>query len=128
MTLKIVQTDQAPIPAGHYSQGVIHQGVVYVAGQLPIDPQNPDAPLGDVVAQTRQTLANVDSVLRASGSSLSSLLHVTLFVTDLDLWPVINATYAEVLGEHRPARAVVPCGPLRHGALLEIVATAAVSS
>jgi 2-iminobutanoate/2-iminopropanoate deaminase len=126
MSISFITTDAAPIPAGHYSQGVVHQGTVYVAGQLPLDPANPGAPLGDVEAQTRQTLANVEAVLTASGASLATLLQVTIYVTDLAHWPEINRIYAEILGDHRPARAVVPCGPLRHGALLEVVAIAAV--
>jgi 2-iminobutanoate/2-iminopropanoate deaminase len=124
----LIHTDMAPTPAGHYSQGVVHQGIVYVAGQLPLDPKDPGAPLGDVETQTRQVLANVEQVLLASGASLDTLLQVTIYVTDLDHWPEINRIYAGVLGTHRPARAVVPCGPLRHGALLEIVTIGAVIS
>jgi 2-iminobutanoate/2-iminopropanoate deaminase len=124
----LIHTDMAPNPTGHYSQGVVHQGTVYVAGQLPLDPKDPDARLGDVETQTRQVLANVEQVLLASGASLDTLLQVTIYVTDLVHWPEINRIYADVLGTHRPARAVVPCGPLRHGALLEIVAIGAVVS
>jgi 2-iminobutanoate/2-iminopropanoate deaminase len=123
-----IETKHAPIPAGHYSQGIVHGGTVYIAGQLPLDPENPDAPLGDVEAQTRRVLANVEHVLLAAGASLATLLQVTIYVTDLAHWPEINRIYAEILGTHRPARAVVPCGPLRHGALLEVVAIGAVAS
>lgn len=121
-----VQTDLAPRPAGHYSQGVVHGGAVYVAGQLPIDPAHPDAPAGDVESQVRRVLGNVEAVLEAAGSGLSQLIQVTVFVSDLSLWGEVNRVYADVLGEHRPARAVIPCGPLKKGFLLEVTAVAAV--
>ena len=123
--MRIVKTERAPTPAGHYSQGVVHGGAVYVAGQLPIDPDDPEAPPGDVEAQVRRVLANVSAVLEAAGSDLSRLLQVTVFVSDLSLWGEVNRVYAEVLGEHRPARAVIPCGPLKRGYLLEVTAVAA---
>jgi len=124
--MKPVHTPHAPEPAGHYSQGMVHQGVVYVAGQLPFHPERPDAPLGTVEEQTRRTLQNVEAVLQAAGSGLDRLLEVTVYVADLAHWGTINQVYAEMLGDHRPARAVVPVGPLKRGALLEIQARATV--
>lgn len=121
-TMETIHTPHAPQPAGHYSQGVVHNGVVYVAGQLPFDPERPNAPLGNVEEQTLRTLRNVEAVLLAAGSGLDRLLEVTVYVTDLSHWGAINEVYAGVLGAHRPARAVVPVGPLKRGALLEIQA------
>jgi 2-iminobutanoate/2-iminopropanoate deaminase len=112
-----VQTPEAPTPAGHYSQAIVHAGVVYVAGQLPIDPSAPESLPGSVEAQVRQTFANLAAILREAGTSLSHLLQVTVFVTDLELWGEINRVYAEILGDHRPARAVIPCGHLKRGFL-----------
>jgi len=122
--MKTVTTSAAPAPAGHYSQGVVCGGVVYVAGQLGKDPYDPDAAPGSAAAQTKQALANVSAVLEAAGSSLRHLLQVTVYVSDIALWAEVNEAYAEVLGEHRPARAIVPIGPLRGGYVLEIQATA----
>jgi 2-iminobutanoate/2-iminopropanoate deaminase len=120
-----VHTDDAPRPAGHYAQGLAHGGVVYVAGQLPIDPNWPDAPLGTVEEQVQRTMHNVEAILRAAGSGLDQLLSVTIYVTDIGLWPRVNAAYAALLGEHRPARTVVPVPALHHGCLVEIQAVAA---
>ncbi|MCU0619884.1 MAG: RidA family protein [Gemmatimonadales bacterium] len=123
--MRPVHTDDAPRPAGHYAQGLAHGGVVYVAGQLPIDPNWPDAPLGTVEEQVQRTMHNVEAILRAAGSGLDQLLSVTIYVTDIGLWPRVNAAYAALLGEHRPARTVVPVPALHHGCLVEIQAVAA---
>ena len=126
MPLDLVATPDAPSPAGHYSQGVVHAGTVWVAGQLPFDPRAREAPLGDVEQQVRQTFANVAAILEAAGSGLDRLLQVHLFVSDPGLWSEIDRVYASILGDHRPARAVIPCGPLKRGAVVEVTAVAAV--
>jgi 2-iminobutanoate/2-iminopropanoate deaminase len=123
--MKTVSTSKAPLPAGHYSQAVVCGGVVYVAGQMAKNPRDPDAHPGTAGQQTKQALANVGAVLEAAGSSLRHLLQVTVFVTDIALWSEVNEAYAEVLGEHRPARAIVPIGPLPGDYVLEIQASAA---
>jgi 2-iminobutanoate/2-iminopropanoate deaminase len=120
-----ISTPDAPAPAGHYSQAMVHGDTIYVAGQLPKDPADPDAPPGDAAAQTRQALANVDAILQAAGSSLSQVLEMTVYVSDIELWPAVNQAYAEVMGDHRPARAVVPVRELHYGWLIEIQAVAA---
>lgn len=124
--MNTISTSEAPQPAGHYSQGVVHNGVVYVAGQLAIDPAAPDAPRGDGADQTRQALANVDAVLRAAGSHLGHTLQMTIYVTDVSLWPEVNGAYAEVMGDHQPARAIVPVSPLKSDFVIEIQAMAAI--
>jgi len=124
--MKLISTDQAPSPAGHYSQAVVHCGAVYVAGQLPIDPADPSRPPGTVAEQTERALRNVEAIVVAAGSSLDRLLSVTVYVTDIEHWPTVNEVYARVLGEHRPARAVVPVKTLHHGFAIEIQAVAAV--
>ena len=126
--MRLVSTKDAPAPAGHYSQAVVHGGLVFVAGQLAIDPARPDAPAGDVEEQTERALRNVEAILRAAGASLSHVLSMTVYVTDIAHWPRVNAAYARVLGEHRPARAVVPVKDLHHGFLVEIQAIAALPS
>ena len=124
--MQTISTTDAPTPAGHYSQGIVHNGVVYVAGQLATNPSTPDARIGDPTAQTKQALANVDAVLRAAGSDLSHTLQMTVFVTDVSLWPKVNAAFAEVMGKHKPARAIVPIKPLKADFVIEIQATAAI--
>jgi enamine deaminase RidA (YjgF/YER057c/UK114 family) len=105
---------------------MVHNGVVYVAGQLPLDPNWPDAPHGTAEEQTRRVLRNVEAILRTAGSDLDHLLTVTIYITDVALWPAVNAAYAGVLGNHRPARTVVPVPALHHGYVIEVTATGAV--
>lgn len=123
-----ITTPHAPRPAGHYSQAIVHDGLVYVAGQLPLDPSTGElVGPADIEAQTAQTLRNVDAILRAADSGLDRLLSVTIFVTDRALWAPVNQVYARMLGAHRPARAIVPVGELKPGCLIEIQAIAAQS-
>ena len=121
-----IHTPDAPAPAGHYSQAVVHGGLVHVAGQLPIDPHERDAAPGSIGEQTERALRNVEAILIAAGSSLDALISVTVYVTSIEHWPAVNEAYARVLGEHRPARAVVPVKTLHHDYLIEIQAVAAV--
>ena len=123
--MRIVDTPLAPAPAGHYSQAIIHRGTVYVAGQLPIDPDHPDATPGDAASQTRQALTNVRHILEAAGSGLDRVVQMTIYVSDISHWADVNRAYAEVMGDHRPARAVVPTRDLHYGYLVEIQAVAA---
>lgn len=124
--MRPVRTDDAPTPRGHYSQAIAHGDTVWVSGQLAIDPDAPDRPPPpDIGAQTRRTLANVDAVLRAAGSGLHRALQVTIYISEEGGWPAVNEAFADVLGDHRPARAVIPVGTLPRGFLVEIQAVAA---
>jgi 2-iminobutanoate/2-iminopropanoate deaminase len=124
--MQVVSTCNAPAPAGHYSQAIVHGGVVYVAGQLPIDPQTGEKRTGSIEEQAEQALRNVAAILRAAGSGLDRVLKVTVYVSDIALWDRVNAVYARVFGDHRPARAVVPTRDLHYGFQVEIEAIAAV--
>jgi 2-iminobutanoate/2-iminopropanoate deaminase len=124
--VKILQTPNAPAPAGHYSQAIVHDGLVYVSGQLPIEPGTNRHVTDSIESQTDQALRNVSAIVLAAGSSLDQVIRCTVYVSDVALWPRVNATYAKVFGNHRPARTVVPCGTLHHGFQVEIDAIAAV--
>lgn len=124
--IKRITTPNAPIPAGHYSQATVHAGIVYVAGQLAIDPATGERKLDSIEQQTERTLRNVEAILIASGSDLAHLLKVTVYVADIALWGAVNTVYARILGDHKPARAIVPTKDLHHGFLVEIDAIAAV--
>jgi len=126
--MKLISTPDAPTPAGHYSQAVVHDGLVFVAGQLGINPQNPKAPPGPIEAQTEQTLRNIEAILKAAGSGLDRVLSMTVYVSDIELWGTVNQVYTRVMGSHKPARAVVPVKDLHYGYQIEIQATAAVGS
>ena len=110
--MKLLSTEAAPLARGHYSQAVVHGGLVYVAGQLPIVPAEPDRRLDDFESQAEQVIANLFAILDAAGSAPDLILKVTVYVADLAHWPAFNAIYARRLGTHRPARTVVPVGAL----------------
>jgi 2-iminobutanoate/2-iminopropanoate deaminase len=124
--MRTISTPDAPRPKGHYSQAIVHGGIVYLAGQLAIDPRDPDADPGDAGAQTRLIFRNIAAILDAAGSSLSRLLQVTIYVADIGFWPAVNEAFAEALGDHRPTRAIVPVSNLAPGRDVEVVAIAAV--
>jgi len=125
MDIQRISTTEAPSPGGHYSQAVVHNGLVFVSGQLSIDPKTGEKKLGSIEEQTLQTLHNVEAILKAANSDLSRVLKVTVYVADIDLWGAVNEVYKKFFGGHRPARAVVPTGALHYGFLVEIEAIAA---
>ena len=123
--MRTISTPDAPIARGHYSQAIVHEGIVYVAGQLPIDPAEPERKLEAFDAQARRVIANIAAILEASGSDLGHVLKATVYVTDVAHWPRFNAIYAEAFGAHRPARTVVPVAGLHYGYLVEMDVIAA---
>lgn len=124
--MRIVSTEAAPDARGHYSQAVVHGGLVYVAGQLPIVPGAPERRLQAFEEQARQVIANVIAIVEAAGSSRERILRATVYIADVSHWPAFNAVYAGMLGGHRPARTVVPVAQLHYGYLVEMDAIAAV--
>ncbi len=123
--MQSIQTDRAPKPAGHYSQAIVHGGLVFVSGQVSIDPATGEKVVGPIVVQTERTLRNLEAVLQAAGSGLDKVLKVTVFIPDIALWGTVNEVYGRVFGDHRPSRSVVPIRDLAHGYLIEIEAVAA---
>lgn len=123
-SIQSVETGQAPPPGGHYSQGIVAGGFVFVSGQLPIKPGGGHEIPAGIEAQTRQALSNVEAILKAAGSGLDRVVSVTVYVTDIADWPAVNRVYAEMFGTHRPARVVAVSKQLHFGSLVEIQAIA----
>ena len=123
--MKAVSTERAPAARGHYSQAIVHGGLVYVAGQLPIVPGEPERKLADFESQAEQVLDNVLAILEAAGSGADRILRATVYIADVAHWPAFNAVYAKRLGAHRPARTVVPVAQLHYGYLVEMDVIAA---
>jgi 2-iminobutanoate/2-iminopropanoate deaminase len=123
--MNAVSTERAPTARGHYSQAIVHGGLVYVAGQLPVVPGEPDRRLADFESQAEQVLANVLAILEAAGSGADRILKATVYIADVAHWPAFNAVYAKRLGAHRPARTVVPVAQLHYGYLVEMDVVAA---
>lgn len=123
--MKRIMTPLAPQPAGHYSQAIVHHNLIYVSGQLPVDPEAGDKRIGSIEEQMEQTLKNLSRILEAAGSSLNQVLKTTVYVSDIGLWGRVNEVCARTFGEHRPARAVVPTRELHGGYQVEVDAIAA---
>lgn len=125
-----VTSSAAPAPLGHYAQGVLHQGVLHVAGQLPVDPRAP----GRVGAhsafaqQMQQLLANCDAVLEAGGSGRAGVLSLTLYLTDLNHWEEADHLCAAFFGAHRPARTVLGVAAIRKGYAVQASMVAALAA
>ena len=115
--------DAAP-PGGHYSHAVTASGFLFISGQLPVRPDGTHAPEADFAAQANQALANLFAALAAAGASREAIVKVTVYVTDIADWPLFNTLYAQAMGDHRPARTVVPVPVLHHGYRIEIDAIA----
>lgn len=121
-----IQTDAAPAPVGPYNQAVLAGGVLYCSGQIALDPSSGLlVGGGDVEAETRQVLANLQAVLAAAGASPGRVVRTTVFLTNLEDFGRVNALYAEVFGQGvSPARACVQVAALPKGAKVEIDAVA----
>jgi len=124
--MKTIQPKNQPTPKGHYSPGIEHHGIVYVSGQLPMHLETREPFAGDIETQTELALKNVEAVLKEAGSDLSRVMQMTIYISDIELWGKVNEVYARVMGDHRPARAIVPVKDLHFGTQIEIQAIAAV--
>ena len=122
----IITTDQAPAAVGPYSQAVEVNGMLFISGQIPIDPVSGEKKTGPIEEQTEQTLQNLSEILAAAGSGINQVVKVTVYLSDIELWNRVNAVYSEFFGEHKPARAVVPTRELHYGFQIEIEAIATV--
>ena len=124
MSREIISTDQAPAAIGPYSQAVKTNGLVFVSGQLPINPATGELVSGDIRAETRQTMTNVGAILSAAGSAFDRIIKTTLFISDMEQFAVINEVYAEFFAGNPPARACVEVARLPKDARVEVEAVA----
>ena len=128
MPIKTTNTDRAPAAIGPYSQGVVANGFLFTAGQIPLDPASMQVVEGDVVAQTEQVLRNLSAVLASAGASWTDVVRTTVFLTDMRDFPRMNEVYARAMGDARPARSTVQVSGLPRGVLVEIDLVAALPS
>jgi 2-iminobutanoate/2-iminopropanoate deaminase len=120
----IITTDQAPAAIGPYNQAIKANGVVYTAGQIPLDPATGEVVPGDITEQTNRVLQSLGAVLEAAGSGLDRVVKTTCFLTNLDDFPAFNAVYATFFAEAAPARSTVQVSKLPRGVLVEVEAIA----
>ena len=104
---QVVKTPEGPQPRGPYSQAIVADGFVFVAGQGPTDPSTNQLELGDVAAETRRTLLNIQAILEAAGSSLRDVVRVGVFLADIKDFDAMNAVYREFFTVDPPARTTV---------------------
>ncbi|MCX7787724.1 MAG: Rid family detoxifying hydrolase [Spirochaetes bacterium] len=122
--MKTILTKEAPIPKGHYAQGILAGGFLFISGQLPIDPETGDLVSGGMEEQAVQVLRNLEAVVKAAGGSKEDVVKVTVYIPDIGQWSAVNRIYGEFFGNHKPARSIVPTRELHYGALLEVEAIA----
>jgi 2-iminobutanoate/2-iminopropanoate deaminase len=122
MSKRVIRTEKAPAPfqGAPYSQGIVHGDLVFVAGQVGLDPETNQVVEGGIEAQTEQAMKNISAVLEAAGSSLSNVLKTSIFLVDFGDFPAMNEVYARFVGPDFPARATVQIAGLPMGALVEI--------
>ncbi len=122
--MKIINSPDMPLAQGHYSMCIEHNGLLYLAGQLPRNPTTGKFPEG-IEAQTLQALSNVLAIVEAAGSRLDQIIQMRIYIPDVALWDQVNEVYGDFFGDHKPVRAVIPSRELHHSALIEIEALAA---
>lgn len=126
--MRTIATVSAPRAIGPYSQALVHDGLLYSAGQIALDPSTMELVDGDTAAQTEQVFANLKAVLEAAGASLTNVVKTTVYLADMADFQAMNAVYAKHFGEHRPARSTVAAAALPKGARVEIDVIAAVAA
>ena len=123
---KIINTTNAPGAIGPYSQATVHNGVLYVSGQLPIDPATGELLSSDIGSETRLVMQNMKAIVQEAGSSMDKILKTTILLTDLGDFVKVNEAYAEFFDGNYPARICYQVVALPKGARVEIDAVCAV--
>ena len=117
---KVIATPDAPAAVGPYSQAIAVGGLLFCAGQIPLDPATGEIVAGDVAAQTERVCANIAAVLKAGGMTFTNVVKSTVFLTDMANFGAMNAVYAKYFTEPFPARSTVAVVGLPRGAMVEI--------
>ncbi|UCG38540.1 MAG: hypothetical protein JSV00_10280 [bacterium] len=125
MTRSVIRTDRAPAAIGPYSQGIAYGGLVFCAGQIPLDPATGTLVAGGIREQARRVVENLEAVLREAGAGLGSVLRLDVYMTDLSGFPQVNDLLSDVFRQDPPARVTVQVAALPMGAEIEMAAIAA---
>ncbi len=128
MQKNIISTDKAPQAIGPYSQAVQFNNLLFISGQIPLEPKSGEIVKGNIKEMTKQILDNLNSILTASGSSLDNVLRTTIFLTNLDDYVEVNEIYAEFFEKSMPARSTVQVSRLPMDVPIEIDAIASVNT
>ena len=128
MKKNIISTDKAPQAIGPYSQAVQFNNLLFISGQIPLEPKSGEIVKGNIKELTKQILDNLNAILTASGSSLDNVLRTTIFLTNLDDYAEVNEIYAEFFEKSMPARSTVQVSRLPMDVPIEIDAIACVNT
>jgi 2-iminobutanoate/2-iminopropanoate deaminase len=123
---KIIATDQSPKAIGPYSQAIVHNGMAYLSGQIPLDPQTGQVVEGDISAQTARVLENLSGLLAACGSGLDRVVKTTVYIQDMREFAKMNEVYGKYFAENPPARSTIEAARLPKDVRVEIDAIAIV--
>jgi 2-iminobutanoate/2-iminopropanoate deaminase len=123
--LDIISTDQAPEAIGPYSQAVKFNDLLFLSGQIPLDPVSMEVIDGDVATETKQVLENITQVLTAADLDLSDVVKTTLYISDMDQFEAINQIYGQYFSDHKPARSCVEVAKLPKDVKIEMEVIAA---
>jgi 2-iminobutanoate/2-iminopropanoate deaminase len=124
---RAVETGEAPAPIGPYSQAVIADGVLYVSGQVPLDPESGELVEGGVTEQASRCLQSLEAICRAAGTELTAAARIGIYLTDMSQFPDVNDVYATFFQKPFPVRTTVGVAALPKGALVEMDATVPLS-
>ncbi len=114
-----ISTDKAPKAIGPYSQGIVFENLIFTSGQIPINPNTSEIPSG-IIAQTKQVLLNISSVLEVAGSSMDKVIKTVVFIKDMNDFALMNEVYSSFFKEPYPARTTVEVARLPKDVLVEI--------
>ena len=127
MERKIINTNKAPLPIGAYNQGIVTNGFIFTAGQVPIDPATGNLIEGNFKERVRQVMKNLNNILEESGTTFSNVAKFTVFLTDMSNYAAVNEVFSEFIKEsHAPARSLVAVSDLPAGTDVEIECIATV--
>jgi len=118
--MQIINTSTAPAPIGPYNQAIVHNGLLYMSGQIALDPQSGELVQDSLAAETHQVMRNLQSVLEAAGTNFNKAIKTTIFLSDMSLFAEVNSIYGSYFDGHFPARETVAVKGLPKGVNVEI--------
>ncbi|WFD11598.1 RidA family protein [Tepidibacter hydrothermalis] len=118
--MKSISTNNALKPAGHYSQAIVHNDIIYISGQFAINPITGEKEHGTINEQVERVLSNIELILKEAGSCKNKIIKMTIYISDLELWDEVNDTYSKFFKHHKPARVIISSRELHFGFSVEI--------
>ncbi|RMA97709.1 RidA family protein [Hydrogenothermus marinus] len=122
--MQMINTDKAPKAIGPYSQAIKYENLIFISGQIAIDPKTQGLIEGDIKKQTERIMENIKAILEEAGLSLNHVIKTTIYLKNINDFPALNEVYGKYFTEHKPARATIEVSNLPKGALVEIEAIA----